>query len=300
MAEPNYFAAEAILTSFNEGEEWLDKLQVYLDGNRNIAVDFINREIPAIKMIEQDATYLLWLDCGNLSSDSDTLCKFIRQKTGLYLSAGGQNRGNGKTFLRLNIACQREKLVRGLHLLKNGIEAYCRWFETLCGSSFIRLYGCIRDALGERRYLDYVDTERIFLLGKSQGGAVSAITAADLQDEMSGLILLYPALCLMDDAFERYPSIEGVPERVYFMGMTIGRAYYENLYGYNIFDDITRYTGNVLIVHGDCDSIVPPCIRRGRKAVSVSTALCDTGCRTRFRRNVKRNCTGVYQYLFFE
>ena len=54
--------------------------------------------------------------------------------------------------------------------------------------------------------LSYVDNDNIFLLGSSQGGVVSAITAADNSEDIAGAVLLYPAFVLVDDAMERFDS----------------------------------------------------------------------------------------------
>ncbi|HIR76251.1 MAG TPA: alpha/beta fold hydrolase [Candidatus Choladousia intestinipullorum] len=105
--------------------------------------------------------------------------------------------------------------------------------------------------------LDYVDSSNLFLMGTSQGGAVSAITAAKHVDEIRGLVLLYPAFVLVDNANERYQSPEDIPDTQFFMWMDVGRAYFEPLLGYDIYADIEAYDKDVLILHGDEDSIVP-------------------------------------------
>lgn len=105
--------------------------------------------------------------------------------------------------------------------------------------------------------LDYVDREDIFLMGTSQGGAVSAITGADHEDEVQGMILLYPAFVLADRANELFQSVEEIPETYYFMCMDVGRAYFEPLIGYDIYEDVAGYQKDVLLLHGDQDNIVP-------------------------------------------
>lgn len=105
--------------------------------------------------------------------------------------------------------------------------------------------------------LDFVDPDRIFLLGTSQGGAVSAITAAEHADEIRGLILLYPAFVLVDNANERYSSPEEIPKSTFFLWMEVGRAYFAPLIGYDIYEDIAGYEKEVLLLHGDADDIVP-------------------------------------------
>ena len=105
--------------------------------------------------------------------------------------------------------------------------------------------------------LDFVDPDRIFLLGTSQGGAVSALAAAEHADEIRGLILLYPAFVLVDNANERDSSPEEIPESTFSLWMEVGRAYFAPLIGYDIYEDIAGYEKEVLLLHGDADDIVP-------------------------------------------
>ena len=58
------------------------------------------------------------------TDDTAELAAFLRQKTGLYMSAGGQYGRGGRGFLRMNIACPRILLQDGLARLKKGIEAF--------------------------------------------------------------------------------------------------------------------------------------------------------------------------------
>lgn len=115
--------------------------------------------------------------------------------------------------------------------------------------------------------LDYVDSDNLFLMGTSQGGAVSAITAAAHQEEIKGAILLYPAFCLVDRTQERFSSVEDIPDTYFSLWMTVGRAYAENLLDYDIYEAISTYEKDVLILHGDADSIVP--LSYSEKALEV-------------------------------
>lgn len=124
VAEPNAFAIESAVAAFTKGEQWLDELREYIYNNKKVVQDYIKKEIPDINVISSEATYLLWLDCSKISEDSSELVKYIREKTGLYLSCGSQYRGNGKMFLRMNIACPKARVQKGLKLLKKGILSY--------------------------------------------------------------------------------------------------------------------------------------------------------------------------------
>ena len=122
VAEPNAFAMEAAIAAFEKGEDWLDALRAYIFENKKRAADFLARELPALKLIPSQATYLLWIDCSAVSDDTDALTAAIREKTGLVLSAGRQFGGNGARFVRMNIACPRSVLADGLERLKAALE----------------------------------------------------------------------------------------------------------------------------------------------------------------------------------
>ena len=124
VAEPNAFAVTATVAAFNEGGRWLDELRCYIHRNKMIAEEFIAAEILEIKSVSSEATYLMWLDCSAISPDSGKLTAFIREKTGLYLSAGAQYGECGKSFIRMNVACAESVLCDGLCRLKKGITKY--------------------------------------------------------------------------------------------------------------------------------------------------------------------------------
>ncbi len=124
VAEPNAFAVTAAVAAFTKGGEWLDELREYLFENKRIVREFLENELPQVRLTPSQATYLLWLDCGAVTDRSKALAEFIRSETGLFLSHGEQYGGNGNRFLRLNIACPKQVLKDGLSRLKTGIVRF--------------------------------------------------------------------------------------------------------------------------------------------------------------------------------
>lgn len=123
VAEPNVFAAIAPVVAYNEGGEWLDELNKYLWENRKFAENFIKENIKGVFPIKAEATYLMWVDCTSVSTNSKELCDFIREKTGLFVTSGDVYR-NADGFMRVNIACPRSVLEDGFNRLRTGIEQY--------------------------------------------------------------------------------------------------------------------------------------------------------------------------------
>lgn len=124
VAEPNCFAAEATAIAFERGGEWLNALRGYLEINKKTATEFIEKNISGLSVVKQSATYLLWIDCSDITDNAEVLSAHIRKATGLYLTAGNQYRGNGNRFLRLNVACPMSRLLDGLERLKAGVTTF--------------------------------------------------------------------------------------------------------------------------------------------------------------------------------
>ena len=119
----NVFAVTAVMAAYNDSEDWLDELKEVLYENKQTVKEFLASELPVVKLVECDATYLLWLDCSALRMPSKALSGFLRQNQGLFLSAGSDFGRNGDDFLRMNIACPPELLSEGLMKLKAGVIA---------------------------------------------------------------------------------------------------------------------------------------------------------------------------------
>lgn len=123
VAEGNVFAVDVAIAAFTKGDQWLDECREYLWENRQIAQDFIEENLPECHLVDAEATYLLWLDCSKFMKKED-LASFIRKETGLFVSEGREYGETGKDFLRINIACPKERMMDGLNRLKSGIEKY--------------------------------------------------------------------------------------------------------------------------------------------------------------------------------
>jgi len=124
VAEPNAFAIDATIAAFTHGEAWLEKLVPYLQRNRERTATFLEAEAPQLRLIEAQATYLAWIDGSALFNDSTEFCRFLREETGLILSAGTDYGAPGRRFLRMNLACPVARLEDGLARLARGAARY--------------------------------------------------------------------------------------------------------------------------------------------------------------------------------
>ena len=126
VGEPNAFSMTANIAAFTECDVWVDEMLEYVFENKRIACDFINANIDGMKASFSKATYLLWIDISGVADDSVDFCEKLRESTGLYLSDGAEYGECGRSFVRMNLATQRSRVVDGLERLKRGAEAYAK------------------------------------------------------------------------------------------------------------------------------------------------------------------------------
>lgn len=99
--------------------------------------------------------------------------------------------------------------------------------------------------------------DSIVLLGASQGGFVSSYVAAQRPSEIAALILIYPAFVIQDDARRRRRPDGTFPESDHLFALPIGSIYGRDALSFDIYQEIQKYPGPVLIIHGDLDRAVP-------------------------------------------
>lgn len=118
----NAFSSVAMEAAFNEGEEWLEQLLVYLSDNFDFIQDYCREHIPQIKPTVPDATYLVWLDCRELGLDNEALRRFMIEKAKLGLNEGYTFGRSLEGYMRLNAACPRSVLAQALKQLEEAVK----------------------------------------------------------------------------------------------------------------------------------------------------------------------------------
>lgn len=119
----------------------------------------------------------------------------------------------------------------------------------------------LRAVIRFAREQDFTNENTLLLMGCSQGGLVAALTAAEMPEGVSGLILQYPALCIPEAARKgemlwlKFDPAH-IPDKMHAGPMRLGRRYAADVMDMDAFQNITGYTGKVLLLHGDRDTIV--------------------------------------------
>lgn len=118
----NAFSSVAMEAAYNEGEEWLEQLLIYISGNFDFIKEYCEANIPKIKPNLPDATYLVWLDCRELGMDNEELRSFMIEKAKIGLNEGYTFGRSLTGFMRLNAACPRSVLEKALRQLKEAVD----------------------------------------------------------------------------------------------------------------------------------------------------------------------------------
>lgn len=122
LAGENLFGMIAQRAAYEQGEEWLNGLIEYLDGNMRYVESFIKEHIPEIKLHRPQGTYLMWLDMRALNMKQEDLGRFMVEKAGIGLSGGTGFGEEGAGFMRLNAAIPRRYLVRAMEQLERALH----------------------------------------------------------------------------------------------------------------------------------------------------------------------------------
>ncbi len=120
----NSFSIVANIVAFTKGREWFEQVISYIEENIKFAVDYINKNIPQIKVNTPDSTYLLWLNCKSLGLNGDELLDFFLDEAKLAPNDGRIFGEGGEGFMRINVACSRKVLEQALHQLKLAVDKH--------------------------------------------------------------------------------------------------------------------------------------------------------------------------------
>lgn len=157
--------------------------------------------------------------------------------------------------------------ISAKYFAENGIAAICHTFcggstrdESTFATTDMTLFTEKEDliaVLEEAKTWKWVDKDNIYLFGGSMGGMVSAMCAEEKAEDIKGLILLYPALCIADNWRENFKNLEEIPEVYDLWGMNLGYDFFATIREFYVEKELGKFENPVLIMHGTEDEVVP-------------------------------------------
>jgi cystathionine beta-lyase len=117
----NIFGNEASVAAYENGEEWLDSLIKYIQGNIDLVVSFCRDRVPEIKPVIPEATYMMWLDCRKLNLSGKELSTFFINEAGTGMNEGSVFGPGGEGFMRMNVATTKDIVKKALGQIEKAV-----------------------------------------------------------------------------------------------------------------------------------------------------------------------------------
>jgi cystathionine beta-lyase len=118
ISNGNLFGAVASEAAYKEGEEWLKELLQYVDNNFKLLEHFLRTELPVLKLVPAEATYLAWIDFSGTGLQDEEIKEKLIHEAGLGLSHGPLFGKGGEGFQRMNLATPKVNVIEALNRLK--------------------------------------------------------------------------------------------------------------------------------------------------------------------------------------
>ena len=121
-ADINVMGLIACQAAYSQGEDWLRQVKIYIAENLEYVKTFLRDNLPQVKLVEPEGTYLLWLDFRELNLTEEELEDLIINKAKLWLDGGTMFGTEGVGFQRINIACSQKILIQAFTQLKEALK----------------------------------------------------------------------------------------------------------------------------------------------------------------------------------
>lgn len=120
---PNSFGPVATEAAYTHGGPWLEDVLEYVEGNLKFVTDYFADNIPALKVLPLEATYLAWIDCTELGMTPEELETFFLSKAHVALNQGKAFGPGGEGFVRMNLACSRSIVEKASKQIKDAVKS---------------------------------------------------------------------------------------------------------------------------------------------------------------------------------
>ncbi len=121
-SQVNTLGLVACEAAYRYGRDWLEQVKEYIQDNIDFTAAYLEQNLPQIKLIRPQGTYLVWLDCSELGLSAQEREQWLWHKAHLWLDGGGIFGAEGQAYERINVACPRTTLLQGLEQLKAAAE----------------------------------------------------------------------------------------------------------------------------------------------------------------------------------
>ena len=119
ISQLNVLGLVACEAAYEHGEEWYQAMKTYVKENIEFVKQYVEKQLPGVKMVEHEGTYLVWLDFRETGLSVEELYDKIINQAKLWLDSGKIFGSCGEGFQRINVACPRKVLEEAMERIKN-------------------------------------------------------------------------------------------------------------------------------------------------------------------------------------
>lgn len=116
------FATATVAAAYNEGEEWLNQMMEYVEGNVDYMQEYIAENMPILSIIRPQASYLVFIDARALKMEQPALVDFFVKQAKVGMNDGAMFGDGGEGFMRMNVGCPRSVLRKALEQIKSAYD----------------------------------------------------------------------------------------------------------------------------------------------------------------------------------
>ncbi|MDR1795777.1 MAG: pyridoxal phosphate-dependent aminotransferase [Erysipelotrichaceae bacterium] len=124
VAIQNCLSYTALMTGYNECEDWVNEVLLVIEGNYRVLKDFLSRHFPKADLAKLEGTYLAWVDMNPYFKDLEHFHQFLREDAKFFIIEGEPFGTGGYGFLRINLACARSTIEKALDRLAKAYQNY--------------------------------------------------------------------------------------------------------------------------------------------------------------------------------
>ncbi len=123
VCDLNPFGPVSLKAAYNESEDWIDELNLYLWNNYQVLCQFFEKDLPHCKVTKLEGTYLVWVDVTHYTNHVEELCDHLLTDGKVWVNPGTMyGSESGKGYIRINIACPQSRMMEGLKRIKGTIN----------------------------------------------------------------------------------------------------------------------------------------------------------------------------------
>lgn len=124
ITSPNVFGIIGLVAAYKKGRPWLKEVSQYIKENYELFREYIEKNIPSLKVMEMESSYLAWVDIRRTKLSSGEMTKILASKSGVLVENGAHFVNDGEGYIRVNLGTQRANVLEALKRMEKTINIY--------------------------------------------------------------------------------------------------------------------------------------------------------------------------------